>query len=31
MDKKVPKAKAKGNKEGYAPFGESKKIPAKKQ
>ena len=26
---KVPKAKAKGNKEGYTPFGESKKIPAK--
>ena len=30
MGKKVPKAKAKGNKEGYTPFGESKKIPAKK-
>ena len=29
MGKKVPKAKAKGNKEGYTPFGESKKIPAK--
>ena len=31
MGKKVPKAKAKGNKEGYTPFSESKKIPAKKQ
>ena len=31
MDKKVPEAKKKAEKGGYTPFGESKKIPAKKQ
>ena len=30
MDKKVPAAKKKAEKEGYTPFGESKKISAKK-
>jgi hypothetical protein len=29
MDKKVPEAKRRAEKEGYTAFGESKKIPAK--